>query len=183
MSWLLAFLSQVSHSGLSNRKLPLLLKKKEHLKLLLSGKDQWFIVLEDIMFYVKRKYIFLDLLKHKIYRVLKLFFFFSGAIKYCILQMRLAHTELWGTHWWIPTHIMFQGGGWVCMYVCAYTHMHARLISEQAMSGRKNRFCSLKLAPAAAISTHFHNTYKYIHTLLGEKLLAFWFLLLISNQK
>lgn len=51
------------------------------------------------------------------------------------------------------------------------------------MAETENSFCSLKLAPAAAISTVFQNTHKYIHTLLGEKLLAFWSLLLIFNQK
>lgn len=51
------------------------------------------------------------------------------------------------------------------------------------MARGKNSFCSLKLAPAAAISAGFHNTHKYIHTLLGEKLLAVWSLLLISNHK
>lgn len=152
------------------------------MKLLLSGKDQRFVVLEEIIFCVKRNNIFLDLLKHKIYRVLKQFFF-SGAKEDWVLQLRFTHTELWGTHWWIPAHIMLQGGGWVCMCVCACTHMLARLISEQEMAGRKNRFCSLKLAPAVAISTGFHNTHKYTHTLLGEKLLAFWSLLFISNQK
>lgn len=51
------------------------------------------------------------------------------------------------------------------------------------MAGGENSFCSLKLAPSAVISASFHNTRKYIYTLLGEKLLAVWSLLLISNQK
>lgn len=36
------------------------------------------------------------------------------------------------------------------------------------MAGKENSFCSLKLAPAVAISTGFHNTLKYIHTLLEK---------------
>lgn len=73
---------------------------------------------------------------------------------------------LWGTHLRrkFQAPLCFK----VLMCVCECTCTHTKLIPEQQMAGKENSFCSLKLAPAVAISTGFHNTHKYIHTLLEK---------------